>query len=320
MFVDLCFMYRFVGKVKIVRMNRKRRYFSERNGFVTVSDVIVTGRLTRRALNGISTCFTKLKNALDEADEKAQRSAPWLSFDSSSYYQLGLAAWTDLLGRRQNDYSGYMDDEDAFQKSITDSRTEWYRVLDLIEFAIDNMSDVYSDADRIRIKERFVMDINRCFEKENVGYRVIDGCVVEIVSETEVESLEEVTKESQDIVANHFNQALVLYSQRPDPDFRNSIKEAVTALEALCRSITGESTFGKAYSRIKADVTIHPRLQEMIQKLYDYTNQPDTGIRHSKVSADDNFLPDSDDCRFVLVVCSAVINYIQAKSQDVDVS
>ena len=58
-------------------------------------------------------------------------------------------------------------------------------------------------------------------------------------------------------------------------------KEQLEAAQALGAQIsgstvvlrikTGENTFGPAYAKIKKSITIHPRIQEAIQKVYDYT-------------------------------------------------
>lgn len=294
----------------------KRQYFSERNGLVKASDVIVTGRLTRAALNAVSTCFSRLESRLGEADERAERAAAWLPYSDASYYQLGLAAWTRVLGRRQNDYGYCEKDRDAFQRCILNRKTPWYRVFDLIEFAIEWMEIDYEDEDRIAAKDMFVQDLNESFRRVNLGYRVMAGRIVDVVSEVEIESLEETAGTGPDLVVPHFRQAMALYAQRPDPDYRNAIKEAITAVETLLRSVTGETTFGKAFYRAKSEFDVHPRIMEMIQKLYDYTNQPDTGIRHSRMVEDPTFLPDAEDCRFMLITCSAVINYLKSKVAD----
>lgn len=42
----------------------------------------------------------------------------------------------------------------------------------------------------------------------------------------------------------HLNKALELYAQRPIEDYRNSIKESISAIEVYCREITGEKTLG----------------------------------------------------------------------------
>ena len=49
----------------------------------------------------------------------------------------------------------------------------------------------------------------------------------------------------------HLNAALEKYAQRPIGDYRNSIKESISAVEALCREKTGENTLGKALNKLE---------------------------------------------------------------------
>ena len=48
-------------------------------------------------------------------------------------------------------------------------------------------------------------------------------------------------------------------------------------------------------------------------KLYAYTNQPDTGIRHALMDDDDTYTPASEETLFMLVSCSSFINYLNIK-------
>lgn len=290
-----------------------KKFFSERQGYVTPSDTILTKDVSIEVINAISTCFSKLCCALSDEDERVQRAGPWLPYDSASFYQLSLAAWTDFLHRRQNSY-GYVDDKNnAFQQILLDKKCPWYKKLDIIEFAIDYMEENFADEERLKITEGFIANLNSSFERLHYGYRIVNGIVTDIITKPEVEAMEAALLESSEVVSHHLNQAIVLYSDKLAPDYRNSIKEAITAVEALLRSETGESTFGKAYSEFKKKVSIHPRLQEAIQKLYDYTNQEDTGIRHSRVAGDGSAVPDASECRFMLITCSAIINYLNSK-------
>lgn len=60
----------------------------------------------------------------------------------------------------------------------------------------------------------------------------------------------------------------------------------------------------------------HPALSESLGKLYAYTNDGD-GIRHS---LKDEKTVDSEDALFMLVTCSAFINYMSAKARKAGIS
>ena len=293
--------------------------FSERNGYTKSSDLIVKERITWEIVNALSSCFTKLKEDLDDADymkSVANGDDDWLLIPLKSYYKMDRTVWTDFLNKRADKYMGGLEmrDYDAVQSCLRNNKVAWYRKLDCVEFAIDYMNRNFTDSPRKKVLDDFVQEVNRHFERLNFGYRVMQGQIVDIVSDVEIQSLNK-ADETKDNVAIHLQQALKLYSLRPQPDYRNSIKESITAVETLLREMTNESTFGKAYDKVKKQMTIHPRLEEMIQKMYDYTNQKDTGIRHAKVEPDDTNLPSAQEALLMLVVCSATINYFRGKAE-----
>ena len=55
-------------------------------------------------------------------------------------------------------------------------------------------------------------------------------------------------------------------------------------------------------------------LKDAFDKLYAYTNQKETGIRHSLMYEDDTYVPSVDEASFMLVSCSAYINYLNKKA------
>jgi hypothetical protein len=179
------------------------------------------------------------------------------------------------------------------------------------------MREHFTDMARKKVLDDFVKEINRQFERLNYGYRIVQGKIVDVVSDVEIQSINKAV-ETEDNASAHLLQALNLYSLKPKPDCRNSIKESITAVESLFRSMTNENTFGKSYDKIKQQMTIHPRLEELIQKMYDYTNQKDTGIRHAKVEIDDKYLPSAQEALFMLVTCSATINYVRGKVEGME--
>ena len=138
--------------------------------------------------------------------------------------------------------------------------------------------------------------------------------IVEITSKEELAAVESAMHDSAKNIKAHLNKALELYAQRPVGDYRNSIKESISAVEVYCREITGENTLGKALDRLKdKGLVIPPVLKSAFEKLYAYTNQPDTGIRHALMDEDGTYTPASEEAFFMLVSCSAFINYLNKK-------
>ncbi|WP_123589694.1 AbiJ-NTD4 domain-containing protein [Salinisphaera orenii] len=187
--------------------------------------------------------------------------------------------------------------------------SEWWQAYDLIEFLIKNSPDNWSES-----LKPFINDL---LEQENAAYRVVGEEVAEITSEYESESVETALSDSSPQVATHLSRALELLSDRQQPDYRNSIKESISAVESTCQKISGNSgaTLNTALLRIKEVHSFHPAFEQALKKLYGYTS--DTGgIRHALT--EQNFEPTYSDGKFMLVACSAFINFLWTKASELE--
>ncbi|MEN6619418.1 MAG: hypothetical protein ABFC28_07990 [Rikenellaceae bacterium] len=144
----------------------------------------------------------------------------------------------------------------------------------------------------------------------------INNEIVEVSSKEEIITIENALQSKQKNIRVHLNKALELYAKRPIGDYRNSIKESISAVEAFCREKTGEDTLGKALNKLENNGVIIPKLLKLaFEKLYAYTNQPDTGIRHALMDSEDTYTPTADEALFMLVSCSSFINYLNKKAK-----
>lgn len=274
--------------------------FSERYGYTKPSDVIIREKITPGIQNAILTCYDILKERLDSVD------------CLFIYRNLDEYIWTNFLNMRKSEWSIYTD---IISKYIKNGQNEWFKKLDLIEICIKYLylkSEKYS---RISIlADIFVGELNRNFRRLNFAYRIVNKEIVEITSEEEIKEIETALSTSKDNIKIHLNNALELYSKRPDADYRNSIKESISAVEVFCREKTGEDTLGKALNTLESNgIVIHKLLKSAFDKLYAYTNQPDTGVRHALMDNDGNYVPQAEEALFMLVSCSAFINYLNKK-------
>ena len=190
---------------------------------------------------------------------------------------------------------------------------KWYEVYDFIEFIANNASQIFSS----RIK-KLKDDFNIIFERENAGYRFIDNKISPITNSIEINEIEDAINNSGKYTALkganiHIKSSLGLISDKKAPDYRNSIKESISAVEIICRVISkdGTGTLGSALKRLKKNgFDLHPQLNEGFEKIYAYTNGKD-GIRHGLMDALNCF---QEDAQFMLVSCSAFVNYLIAKA------
>lgn len=182
--------------------------------------------------------------------------------------------------------------------------SKWYFAYDFIEKYIQ-ITEKVSD------KKKLEKEFNQVLEEENAGYRVIQGIVTPITNNMEFETLQQTSSIPYRTVRTHFLKALSFYSDRVNPDYENSIKESITAVEAMCCTITGEkTTLNKSIKKLKAmGIHIHPCMENAMIQLYSYTCD-ENGIRHGGM----NFAnAPSEDAKYMLVSCSAFVNYLVEK-------
>ena len=200
-------------------------------------------------------------------------------------------------------------------------------VLTLIESIIQFWDNYLKDNEGFRYYDRRINQyvepsifeyVNSIFKEEYIGYRFIDGIIVPISDPVEVGSINEALCTKFDSVREHISKANRLLSSREKPDYENTIKESISAVEAICEIITGikgkEATLGNMLKKLEENnIEIHKGLKSAFNTLYGYTSDA-KGIRH----AGDIGGPSStfEEAKFMLVACCAFINYLTALISD----
>lgn len=220
--------------------------------------------------------------------------------------------WHNYYKKTLDEISSYDSENEIFIRS-TFFNYSWDEVYDFIEFMLNLELSNFN-------LEDFIEDINSLLEKEFSGYRIIDGLFCRITNEIEINEIEEAVKQhTPSGGANiHLSNALAKLSDKKNPDYGNSIKESISALGTVIRLLTGESTFGKGLNVLKSKgIEIDEHLKGSIEKVYTYTNNKESGIRHEIVGQYKS--PDFDDAKLMLVICSSYINYLLSKSKNTQV-
>ncbi len=135
--------------------------------------------------------------------------------------------WTDYFGRLRDEYGG------------TDQMVQFLR-SQFLQGAFHVPLDVLE----ILIAKNFLgpdlqYRIEQGLSSENSFYQVFsEGKFIPRLAPEQRESLENALGAS-DPVRIHLETALRMLSDREHPDFRNSIKESISAVESACRKLTG---------------------------------------------------------------------------------
>lgn len=219
--------------------------------------------------------------------------------------------WRRVLKYPLDAVPNFGDDVVARLKHAVES-ADFHKVYGMVEAFVD--ARFIDDAE---LRATLIELLNKELEIEKSGYRYVSDGLAPIISETELREVEMASKRGGQFAAaaEHINRALALLSDRENPDYRNSIKEAISAVEATCRIIIGKPsvTLSDALKELeRAGLKLHTAMRDGLAKLYAYTSD-EKGIRHSLVDED---RLTSTEARFMLVTCSAFANFLIDKSQD----
>lgn len=161
-------------------------------------------------------------------------------------------------------------------------------------------------------------EINELFQREYVGYRFIDGEITPISDDIEVAEIEKSLDIKFQGCKSHIKKALGFLSDRENPDYKNSIKESISAVESICQIIAQNSkaTLGEALKKLEEHgVKIHEAMKKSFSSLYGYTSD-EGGIRHCEGIFESNVT--FEEAKFMLVSCSAFVNYLIAEYGKID--
>lgn len=192
----------------------------------------------------------------------------------------------------------------------------WFQLYDFLEYTIELISveELRKNFDLNKIFEQF----NYIFEREFSAYRFVKGIISPITNQTEINEINEVISSTNSFTSlsgcnTHLRDALDKLSDRENPDYRNSIKESISAVEAITKVIStnANDSFSASLNKIKGKIRIHPALEKGFKQIYGFSSDS-SGIRHALM---DDSTCEFEDAKFMLVACSAFINYLISKSE-----
>lgn len=196
---------------------------------------------------------------------------------------------------------------------IFHDESSWYMPYEILEYSLEQIYNYDSD-DIHGYYNDLTTKLNTILSEEKSGYRFVNQQFVPITDKTELEEIKNAMHSAFGSVNSHIKKSLALYSDREKPDYENSIKESISAVESMCCIITGMSgsnaTLGAAIKKLEENgVIIHQAMKSAFSQLYGYTSDQD-GIRHGGI----NFVnAPEEDARYMLVSCSAFVNYLKNK-------
>lgn len=246
----------------------------------------------------------------------------WL--DNAPHNQICREVWTVLWHLPIDKFPYYAYDFHQELKKMV-CKGQWFEPYDLIEFVAQELfcedednasrhSAFYGHAvsfDNNSELEDFIVSINEVLEREKSAYRLVNTSIVPITNSAELASVNNAMEHHSGFegARRHFERALECFSRKPEADYPNTIKEAISAVESAAEVlvVSKDASLGKALDKLKERGIIHPSLAKGWGALYGFTSN-EGGIRHA--SYDGEIKADFALAEYMLVSCSAFVNYL----------
>lgn len=291
--------------IEILKVNR-RGGFSDRTNIKKQNTEIQLTEFDERTRKLIFNRITTIYNIVEVSSYRYEEELQ--NFIKYVYAEV----FSQIVDARKYQY------EDGFFKDIEKViiEAEYDDILTLVEAIVEYFDGNFGEFEFVLENEECfygtAIIFNKLFEKEYVGYRFIDQKISPISNELELQTINETLENSYDIVTEHIKKSHGLLADRDAPDYENSIKESISAVEAICQIITGikgkEATLGNMLKQLeKNSISIHSALKSAFSMLYGYTSDAN-GIRHAgDIGGQESTF---EEAKFMLISCCTFVNYL----------
>lgn len=275
---------------------RIRGGFSDRNGFEVINQEIQLKDLDERTRN-------KIINLLDDIYKIVKEEGKTVELKKYIYKDIFVLTQDDIPASFSTMRDEIVHNICSCCWQIEDIFTFIEEVLKWVKINITFDDILYKHA-------------NNVFTEECVGYRFAGGIITSITDECELETIEQAINCKYTVCKERISKSMKRLYDREQPDYENSVKESILAVESICNTIMGtdNTELGKALKKIEdSGIKIHPALKEAFIKLYGYTSD-ENGIRHcGGIDSKTTF----EEAQYMLVSCSAFVNYLIENSSKI---
>lgn len=147
------------------------------------------------------------------------------------FEKLDKLVWTNFFNYRIDEYEPNKFGLCIFDEAFHGNCILIFAVIDFLLQEIENLKKTEG-----KDVPDFAQELNREFKRVNYEYRIINNHVVPITDPNEIDEIEKAINEVTDNVKEHLNKALQFLSDKKKPDYRNSVKESLSAVEAFVTS------------------------------------------------------------------------------------
>lgn len=186
-------------------------------------------------------------------------------------------------------------------------RSSFFEIFDFLEQII---IDFYN----IRKDNGVELYLKSLFKKYRLAYTIYNGKIVPIANDTEGKTYIGALNMTEKTGTNGAHSHLIKAGEQINHQkWAESVRESISAVEAVCRQIAGENaSLGAALSKIAKQYHLHPAFKKALSELYGYTSD-ENGIRHSLLD-NPQAKVDQTDALFMLGACASFVSYLLART------
>jgi len=268
--------------------------FSERFGFTVKSETLQLSEMSQGLRNQIWNCIYKLCG--DEFSDRWYKIAELIFIKC---LKLPLDEIPDQY------FAGHFVSTRKILKKYF-MTIPFYDVYDWVETIVSS-SGIFG-----RQRETLQDLFNAIYISELSGYRLVDGKHIAITNEVELAAINQALQieDRYSGVKEHIKTSINKLAEKPFPDYRNSIKESISAVESICKLLSGGKSISFDQAIRKLD--LHPALEQGFIKLYAWTSD-EKGVRHATFDSEMNV--GLTEAIYMLVTCSAFVNFVIEKME-----
>ena len=223
-------------------------------------------------------------------------------YGSDVYTVILRGVWTEVIRRRLDDL--WSPDHLAVDQILSwFSDASWNEVYDILQYLLKEY-----------LSKSEINDANAMLRREGSAYRFIGGVIAPITNDYELAEIEDALQHTRpfDAASQHIKQAVNHLADRGNPDARNTIKEAISAVESAIKVASGNpnADIEKGLKKLG----LHSQLEQAWKNMYNWTSD-EGGVRHGKEEISQVGLPEA---RYMVVACSAFVNYLVSKDSESD--
>lgn len=283
--------------------------FSDRMGITKPKEIIQIKDMDESLRNGLWNCFLEhFAKQIVQRTITGYEGIQWTNFGRNLYIKI----YKNLLSKPIDEIGINPELEIAKLRKMFLLEWKYYEVYNFCEFLAKYGGLNSHEA------SQFTNECNNILRINLSGWTFIGNNLSSISSEEEVKSIEEAISSKGNLKesADHYKKALELFSKKPSPDYKNSIKESCSAVESLLQNITGKESFtlGQCISEMRKNTAFDDEklLLDALDKIWGFASQ--FGIRHANNPNKKSNIG-FEEAKLCLILSSAVINFFKEKYQ-----